>query len=103
MCNAMRYNHGMIRSFANSEAERVFSDGVSKSLPPEVVKRARRKLFALDSACSIGDLRTPPGNRLHKLSGDRAGQYSISVNDKWRICFEFSDGDAHAVELCGYH
>ena len=99
----MRYNAFMIKSFANSETEEVFSDGVSRALPPDVIGRARRKLFAIDAACVIGDLRTPPGNRLHKLAGDRAGQYSISVNDQWRICFEFRGGDAYAVELCDYH
>ncbi|MBO4352699.1 MAG: type II toxin-antitoxin system RelE/ParE family toxin [Eggerthellaceae bacterium] len=93
----------MIKSFANNETERVFSDGKAKTLPPELVGRARRKLFAIDAAQRVDDLRMPPGNRLHQLKGDRSGQYSISVNDQWRICFSFSEGDAFDVELCDYH
>ena len=93
----------MIKSFANSEAESVFSDGKSKKLPPDLLRRARRKLFAIDAAQRVEDLKMPPGNRLHVLKGNRSGQYSISVNDQWRICFTFKDGDAHDVELCDYH
>lgn len=93
----------MIETFATDDTESVFSDGMSKSLPPDVLKRARRKLFAIDAASNIEDLRTPPGNRLHALKGDRAGQHAISVNDQWRICFVFDKGDAYDVELCDYH
>ena len=99
----MRYNTAMIKTFANSETESVFSDGKAKGLPPDLLGRARRKLYAIDAARTVEDLRMPPGNRLHQLKGDRAGQYSLSVNDKWRICFSFSDGDAYDVELCDYH
>ena len=99
----MRYNTDMIKTFANSETELVFSDGKAKSLPPDLLGRARRKLYAIDAAKCIEDLRMPPGNRLHLLKGDRAGQYSISINDQWRICFSFTDGDAFDVELCDYH
>ena len=102
-CHVMRYNSDMIKSFADNETEAVFSDGKSKVLPAEVLKRARRKLFAIDAAQRVEDLRMPPGNRLHALRGDRAGQYSLSVNDQWRICFAFQDGDAYDVELCDYH
>ena len=93
----------MIKTFANSETESVFSDGRARSLPPEVLRRARRKLFAIDAAQCLEDLRMPPGNRLHQLKGDREGQYSISVNDQWRICFLFKEGDAYDVEICDYH
>ena len=99
----MCYNSGMIKSFANTETEELFSDGVSKALPPDVLRRARRKLFAIDAACTVEDLRNPPGNRLHQLKGDRSGQYAISVNDQWRICFTFENGDACDVEICDYH
>ncbi len=97
------YNMYMITSFANNETEALFSGMGVKSIPPDLVKRARRKLFAIDAARVLEDLRMPPGNRLHKLAGDREGQYSISVNDQWRICFVFEDGNAHDVELCDYH
>lgn len=103
MCHVIRYNITMIKTFANDETESVFADGSAKSLPPDVLKRARRKLFAIDAAKRIEDLRMPPGNRLHQLKGNRAGQYSLSVNDQWRICFSFNDGDAFGVELCDYH
>jgi proteic killer suppression protein len=69
-----------------------------------VVQRAAlRKLLILDAADELGDLCVPPGNRLEKLSGDRAGSYSIRINDQWRICFEWCDGDAHGVEITDYH
>ena len=99
----MRYNQTMIKTFADDETESIFTDGKAKSLPSELLGRARRKLYAIDAAQCADDLRTPPGNRLHKLQGDRAGQYAISVNDQWRICFSFADGDAFDVELCDYH
>ncbi|MDO5117867.1 MAG: type II toxin-antitoxin system RelE/ParE family toxin [Eggerthellaceae bacterium] len=102
MCHVIRYTIAMIKTFANDETESVFADGKAKSLPPDVLKRARRKLFAIDAAKRIEDLRMPPGNRLHQLKGDRAGQHSLSVNDQWRICFSFNDGDAFGVELCDY-
>ena len=93
----------MIKTFANAQAESIFADARDKSIPPDIVKRARRKLFAIDAASRVDDLRTPPGNRLHALKGDREGQYSVCVNDQWRICFAFHDGDAYDVELCDYH
>ena len=77
--------------------------GTAKRLPPEVAKRARRKLDYINFASQLEDLRFPPGNRLHALSGMRKGQYSISVNDQWRICFRWLDGDAYEVEFCDYH
>ena len=93
----------MIRSFKNSETEDLFSGEGCKRLPAEIVKRARRKLFAIDAALTVGDLRMPPGNRLHVLQGDKAGQYSVSVNNQWRICFRFEDGNAFDMEICDYH
>lgn len=93
----------MIRSFADKETERLFCEGTSKKLPASLVKRAVRKLDMIDAAYRIEDLLSPPGNRLHRLKGDRAGQYSISVNDQWRICFRFQGEDAHDVELCDCH
>ena len=66
-------------------------------------QRAARKLEYIDLATQLDDLKVPPGNRLHALEGDRKGQYSISVNDQWRICFRFLDGDAYDVEFCDYH
>ena len=72
-------------------------------MPVDVARRALRKLEAIDVAALLSDLRVPPGNRLHAIKDDRAGQHSISVNDQWRICFRFEDGDAHDVEFCDYH
>jgi len=67
------------------------------------IKRARRKLEYVDLAARLDDLKVPPGNRLHALERDRAGQYAISVNDQWHICFRFVDGDAYDVEITDYH
>lgn len=72
-------------------------------MPPDVAARAVRKLEQVNAATGVEDLAVPPGNRLHPLEGDRHGQYSISVNDQWRICFRFEDGDAYEVEFCDYH
>lgn len=72
-------------------------------IPPDVAERAARKLEYVDLAARIDDLNVPPGNRLHALSGDRRGQYAIAVNDQWRVCFRFVEGDAYDVEVCDYH
>lgn len=93
----------MIKSFANDDTEQLFCNCNAKGIPVSLAKRAIRKLDMIDSAYVIDDLRVPPGNRLHKLKGDRAEQYSISINDQWRICFEFDDGNAYDVEICDYH
>ena len=77
--------------------------GRSDRLPPDVVRRATRKLEYIDLAVRLDDLRIPPGNRLHKLGGDRKGQYAIAINAQWRICFRFVDGDAYDVEVGDYH
>ena len=93
----------MIRSFADKETESLFRREASRKLPPAIERRARRKLAILDGAETVEDLRIPPGNRLERLRGDREGQYSIRINDQWRICFIWADGDAHEVEITDYH
>jgi len=93
----------MIRSFADKHTEQLYLTGRSKKLPPDVVRRAVRKLDLIDTVVKVDDLRVPPGNRLHALSGDRDGQHSVSINDQWRICFRFREGDAWEVEICDYH
>lgn len=93
----------MIRSFASRETERLFGRKFSRRLPHDIQRRARIKLEILDAAEKLEDLRIPPANRLEKLSGDREGQYSIRINNQWRICFEWLDGDAYQVEIVDYH
>lgn len=93
----------MIRTFRDRETERVFRRERSRKFPPEVERRALMKLDMIDAAESLDDLRVPPGNRLEKLSGDRKGQCSIRINDQWRICFRWTDGDAYDVEIVDYH
>ena len=93
----------MIQSFADKETERVFRNRTHKRLAAPVIRAALRKLLILDAAESIADLRTPPGNRLEKLRGNRSGQYSIRVNDQWRICFRWKSGRATEVEIVDYH
>ena len=97
------YNRPVIKSFADRRTQELYASGKSKRIPADVAKRAARKLEYVDLATSLDDLRVPPGNRLHALTGDRKGQHSISVNDQWRICFRFVDGDAYDVEFCDYH
>ena len=93
----------MIRSFASAETQRLFATGKSRRLPPEILERAARRLTQLNAATSLNDLRSPPSNRLEALKHDRKGQWSIRINDQWRICFRFSDGDAFEVEIVDYH
>ena len=93
----------MIRSFADSETERLFRRERASRFARSLQRAALRKLLILDAAESLADLRVPPGNRLEKLAGDRAGQYSIRVNDQYRVCFRWRDGDAHDVEIVDYH
>jgi proteic killer suppression protein len=93
----------VIRSFRDRETEKVFERERSRRLPPDVQRRAHRKLLLVDAAEALDDLRVPPGNRLERLSGERDGQYSIRVNDQWRICFRWARGDAYDVEITDYH
>lgn len=94
---------GMIHSFANKEAELIWSGRRSRKLPPDVQNRALVKLTLLNRARTLDDLRNPPSNRLHQMGGDRAGQHSLSINMQWRICFVWKDGDAYGVEIVDYH
>ena len=96
------YNWRMIKTFVDRHTQELY-DGRSKRFAPAIRKRALLKLQYLDVATSLEDLRVPPSNRLHQLEKDRRGQVSISVNDQWRICFQFVDGDAYKVELTDYH
>jgi len=93
----------MIKSFACEETERLFRRESSRRLPPEIQRKARYKLDILDAAEALQDLRIPPANRLEKLVGDRQGQYSIRINDRWRICFEWRGRDAYGVGIVDYH
>ena len=93
----------MIRSFRSPETERVWEGERSRKLPPDIQEVARRKLRMLHNAQNLEDLRVPPNNRLEALRGDRKGQHSIRVNDKWRICFRWREGDAYDVEIVDYH
>jgi toxin HigB-1 len=92
----------VIRSFGDRETRELWHGRVGKRLRPIAVP-AERRLVALDSASSLGDLARVPGHRLEALKGDRRGQYSIRINDRWRICFVFQDGDCHEVEIVDYH
>ncbi len=93
----------MIKSFADKETEKLFRGGKSKAVPPEIRERALSKLLVLNAATNVGDLRAPPGNRLEKLRGDREGQWSIRINQQYRVCFLFWGGDAYDVEVTDYH
>jgi toxin HigB-1 len=103
-CVTLRVTVGtVIRTFADRRTAELYAKGTARGFPPDVLRRAVRKLEYVNLATSLGDLRVPPGNRLHALHGDRAGQHAIAVNEQWRICFRFADGDAWDVELCDYH
>lgn len=93
----------MIKSFKDRDAERLFRRERVKRLRADVQRVALRKLRILDAATTLDDLRVPPANRLEKLKGDRAGQYSIRINRQWRVCFRWRSGDAHDVEIVDYH
>lgn len=92
----------MIKSFADKETEALWQDGRTK-IPVEIRKRAVLRLQWLNAAKSVEAFRFPPGNHLEKLSGDRAGQYSIRINDQWRLCFRWEDEDAYDLEITDYH
>lgn len=93
----------MIQSFAGGAAEAAWERRFRKGVPNDVMQTAKRKLMQIDAASGLQDLRAPPGNRLEALSGDPACQHSIRVNDQWRICFVWRDGNAFDVELVDYH
>ena len=93
----------MIESFASAETERLFATGKSRRLPPDILRRAVMRLTQLDAATVIDDLRLPPSNRLEALLGSRAGQWSIRINEQWRVCFRFERGNAQDVEIVDYH
>ena len=93
----------MIRSFANADTERVWRRQRVRRFGPDLQRMANRKLLIIDAAETLNDLRVPPGNRLEQLRGDRTGQYSIRINDQWRICFSWTAAGAADVEITDYH
>ena len=93
----------MIRTFADSATEAFYTAGKTRRVPTEIRKRAAMRLLQLNAATGIEDLRLPPSNRLEQLHGDRAGQWSMRINDQWRVCFRFKNGDAFDVEIVDYH
>ena len=93
----------MIRSFRDKETEKVWSQEYSKKLPKDIQRNALRKLFILNRAKNLKDLRIPPSNYLEKLKGNRKEQYSIRINNQWRICFRWLDGEAFDIEITDYH
>ncbi len=93
----------MIKTFKDKETEKIYNQVYSAKVPADIQKIALRKMIMIDNASSINDLRMPPGNRLERLSGDREGQHSIRINDKYRICFVEENGDYYSVEVTDYH
>lgn len=93
----------MIKSFKDKETEQIFNGVASSKIPPDISRRALRRLIDLDNAKRISDLRIPPSNRLEQLKGRRKHQHSIRVNDQYRICFTWKEGDAYDVEFTDYH
>jgi toxin HigB-1 len=101
--NGSRYYLEVIRSFRDKDAERLFERQSVRKLGVDLQRVALRRLRQLDAAVRLGDLLSPPGNRLEMLRGERAGQHSIRINDQWRVCFRWADGDAYEVEIVDYH
>jgi len=93
----------MIQNFANAETEQFYTTGKSRRFPPDILKRAAMRLTQLNAATRIEDLRLPQSNRLESLASDRTGQWSIRINDQWRVCFRFENGDALDVAIVDYH
>lgn len=93
----------MIKTFKDKETKKIYFRERSRKLPPDIQQVALRKLRMINNAKTINDLRIPPANRLEKLTGNRSGQHSIRINDQWRICFIWKDGDATDVEITDYH
>jgi proteic killer suppression protein len=97
------YNDDVIKTFKDNQTQQIYQRQRSRKLPPDIQQIALRKLRMINNAVSINDLRVPPANRLEKLSGDREGQWSIRINNQWRICFEWLESDAFNVEIVDYH
>jgi proteic killer suppression protein len=95
--------NGVIRSFGNRVAEDIYNGIRNRKLPARLHRAAMRKLRYLDNATDLNDLRIPPGNRLEKLTGDRKGQYSIRINEQFRVCFSWRSGNAYEVDIVDYH
>ena len=93
----------MIKTFKDDQTQKIYRRQRSRKLPPDIQQVALRKLRMINNAISINDLRVPPANRLEKLGGDRAGQWSVRINDQWRICFEWQGSDAYNVQIVDYH
>jgi proteic killer suppression protein len=93
----------MIKSFQDRDTELLFQGQKPRRLPQDIWRRGTRKLLILHAATELGELRVAPGNRLEKLKGDRSAQHSIRINDQWRICFEWREGNAYQVEITDYH
>ena len=93
----------MIKTFKDTQTQQIYQRQRSRKLPPGIQQVALRKLRMINNAISLTDLRVPPANRLEKLSGDREGQWSIRINDQWRVCFEWQESDAYNVEIVDYH
>lgn len=99
----MRYHRDVIASFRDADSERLWTSGRCNRLPADLNRLALKKLYILNAALALENLLVPPGNRLEKLKGNRKGQYSIRMNDQYRICFEWRNGNAHRVEIVDYH
>ena len=93
----------MIQTFKNRPTRLLFEGEVPRALPPDIVPRARLLLKQLHAAVALGDMRVPPGNRLHALSGSRKGRHAVRINDQWRLAFRWKDGNATEVEIVDYH
>jgi proteic killer suppression protein len=93
----------VIKTFKDEQTQKIYHRHRSRKLPPDIQQVALRKLRMINNAITITDLRIPPANRLEKLGGDRAGQWSIRINDQWRICFEWQESDAYNIEIVDYH
>jgi proteic killer suppression protein len=102
-CKQVVYILAVIRSFADADTRQLYVTGKSRRLPPAILRRAFMRLGQLNAAVRLEDLRLPPSNRLEALKGGRAGQHSIRVNEQWRVCFRFADGDMFDVEITDYH
>jgi toxin HigB-1 len=93
----------MIKTFVDKHTKSLYETGKSRKFPSDIHSRASRKLEYVNLATCLDDLKVPPGNKLHALTANREGQHALAINDQWRICFRFEDGDAFDVEVCDYH